>query len=140
MSGLVFVNQAACQVLSYHSAQAHLHWLAGGVVQVIYFGLLCRPSLQSLRTQAVAATASAGCLLVEMDKALVALEAEPPQVGGVYAANTAPGCLIVADDQLAMWAAHAKDLARIGVMRLVFPRSQAALAADMARELAGARR
>ena len=129
----------AAQTFRRHSASVSVRWLTRTTAEIRYQGALCRTAFDALRAMALQATQTAASLVIRMDTALVLSVVMPAMPHEMYAGSIAPGCLVVPLDQYAQWAAHACELATMGVMRLVFVPSQQRDAYLMADSLAAMR-
>ena len=129
---------ATSRTLHHHSAQVRLRVLADGVVDVAYFGVIGRLTLESLHTQVMAVTLGVGAMVIQLDRALM-IGPGGPLAAQQYAGNDSSACLIVPDDLVGIWTEQASAMAAQGLIRLVFARSQASLAYMLAGDLAAAR-
>jgi len=127
------------QTFTQHSASARVSWPTRNTAEISYKGALSRSAFYALRAQALQATQGADSLVIRVDTALVISIDMPDNPHVMYAGNTAPGCLVVSLDQRDAWERHAREMAEIGVMRIVFLSSQLPLAYAMAGSLAAIR-
>lgn len=122
----------------YHSAQAKIAFLDGGVSDVTYSGVMGLDALATLHAQVMSATRGAAALVVQFDRAIM-LDTTSPLEAHKRVGHDAPACWIVPDALLESWRVRAEQMTAQGFMRIVFSRQQAALAYALAGDMAAAR-
>lgn len=100
------------------SGRATVHSLGVDVWSVRYSGVISAACFDGLRRDVLQTTQGAQSMILRMDTALTL--STPPIPNGTYAANTAPGVVVVREDQHAVWLEYARRVARLGIIRAVF--------------------
>ena len=119
------------------SGRATVHQIGIDVWDVGYSGLISKASFCDLRGDVIKATHGAVTMLLRMDKAITIITPEAPEVA--YKSNTAPGVVIVRDDQYQVWAEYARLMARVGVIRAVVLQHELPLAHQLMECFSGQR-
>ena len=111
---------------NHQAGRAIVHSMGTDVWSVRYSGVISPLSFNDLRRDVLHVTQGAQSMILRMDSALTLLTPRIPE--GTYAANTAPGVVVVRPDQYPMWAEYARRMARLGVIRAVVLQTDLALA------------
>lgn len=125
------------QTFSHLSAKATLCTFAG-VSEVKYAGLVCNTSLTVIRGHVTALRPRV--LMSRFDKCLLLMRSIAPVTSSVYAGWASSGVMVATDEQYEMCREFASQVARVGLMRVVFRASQLELAREFAADQALAMR
>lgn len=101
-----------------------------GLVEAIYSGPLCSKGFDALRGEMLDMKNGARASVIRLDRSLI-LETSLPELPPERL-EVAPACLIVRDDQYAIFHDYAIRLAKQGALRLVFRQQHAQHAYDWA--------
>ena len=101
----------------------------GGVVELVFYGPLTVPTIQSLGVAAAPSTTGARCLILRMDRAVLMTGS----LEGLHRPETAKhqtihGAVIVSEENLELFDAYSQESAGRGIMRAVFLSSEYAQA------------
>lgn len=107
-----------------------------GVVEVAYFGPLGATEAPHLRVAVANATKDAPALVIRFDGVLLTFQEMLEVPVGVYGPGSPPGCTVCRPDQYEWISAYCRNMAKVGVMRVVFLQSQAASAYGLAETFA----
>lgn len=111
------------------SARVSARYLANGVLEVRYAGIICESSIGEISAAVRRATLGAPCLLVRMDFVVLVMNRVPPPVDVAPAYGSYPPCaFVVADAQRQILADYCREAGKFGLMRVVFSTSQLGLA------------
>jgi len=100
----------------------------GGVMEVAYYGPICRNSFCYLRNTISGLAVNDTALVIRMDYAMFTLNESPAIPSGIGTLRCPPAAMIVRRDAYPMWADYSRRVASLGFKRAVFCDSQSALA------------
>lgn len=89
-----------------------------------YSGVLTQLCFSYLRARVISEMQGAKVMTLDVSHALLATLGVPPIPSGTYNINHTPGAVVVREDQYGVWREYARQMAELGIIRVVFLKSQ----------------
>lgn len=121
------------QQFSFNAARVSVGNLTdSGLCEAIYTGPMTQKAFDSLRSEALQASADCSAYVLRLDQALIAMGDAPPIEHDTYAPSTPAGAIIVRLEQYQFWQDYALKASKYGIVRTVWVESNARLAYEWA--------
>ena len=108
--------------------------LGAGVIEATYSGPMTQSSFDGLRGHVLRETAGCKALVIRMDRCLLSMSTVLPIPGPTYALTAPPAAVVCRREQseFGFWRSYVRQVARLGISRVLFCEDDLELARDWA--------